>query len=454
MATTLRAFNTGLYEEHLEEISFLYEQRGALLKKPGFGWQDLAPFEARLEAHLDALVVGRELALEVCQRLAREGDFGQLFGAVSIYCRQKQVSLLASALKGLDFANDKKVAALTDALKFELPHDWASFIAQSLARQEARLTPILAAVAGYRRLDGTAPALAHALSRTSPDDTAQARLLVEALGRQRARDSHGALTAYLPHPDAALRNAALLALLRCGSQDAIEPALAAAVREPWPHTPLALAAERAASNALVQSFQAGNPAPESLLAVGLLGDPATLRLLYDKLGEPESAKAAAQALQWITGAALDAEVFVPEEVDEAVLFKTELQAWKQYKHAPTRLNGQPFGELAKTLVVDKETWKRWFTDNASRFDPALRYRNGKPVSPRTLLGDLAAPDSSTLLRRHTALELEIRYGCDVAFEVDMTVAAQVDAMRRIAAWVQANEARFEAGRWYFNGGLQ
>ena len=32
MATTIRAFNIGLYEEHLEEISFLYEQRMALLK--------------------------------------------------------------------------------------------------------------------------------------------------------------------------------------------------------------------------------------------------------------------------------------------------------------------------------------------------------------------------------------------------------------------------------------
>ena len=47
-------------------------------------------------------------------------------------------------------------------------------------------------------------------------------------------------------------------------------------------------------------------------------------------------------------------------------------------------------------------------------------RNGKPVSPRSLLVDLVAAGSSNMLRNYTALELEIRYGCNVAIEIDMT----------------------------------
>ena len=65
-----------------------------------------------------------------------------------------------------------------------------------------------------------------------------------------------------------------------------------------------------------------------------------------------------------------------------------------------------------------------------------------------------ADNSSTELRRYTALELEIRYGCDIAFEVDMPVTVQATAMRQIAGWVQARMGYFEPGRWYCYGSLQ
>lgn len=450
MATSLRAFNTGLYEEHLEEISFLYEQRGALLKKPDLSWRAMAPFEARLEAHLDALVVGRGPALEVCRRLAAEGDFGQLFGAVSIYCRQEQVSLLAGVVKSLDYTNLKKAGAVADALKFEMPEDWTSFIVQSLARKDARLTPILASVSGYRRLRETAAVLADALAQAP----AQPRRLIEALGSLGAGDARPALSRYLSHPDASLRTASLLSLLRCGSVNTMESTLHEVAQEPSSRIPLALAAGRSLKEALLVDLHAGRAAPDCLLGLGLLGDPTSLRDLYVSLDDPALAETAAQALQWVTGASMDKEIFVPEEVDESVLFKNELQVWKQYKQAPKRLDGQPFGEMAKGLCVDKDAWKRWFSANASSFEPALRYRNGKPVSPASLLSDLMADNSSTELRRYTALELEIRYGCDIAFEVDMPVTVQATAMRQIAGWVQARMGYFEPGRWYCYGSLQ
>jgi uncharacterized protein (TIGR02270 family) len=444
VATSLRAFNIGLYEEHLDEISFLYEQRGVLLGKPELGWRDLAPFEARLEAHLDALLVGDKLALEVCSRSAQEDDVGRLFGAVCVYCRRKEAPLLSEVFKNLDFANPKSVATLTDALKFEVPDDWSSFIVQALTRQEPRLTPILAAVSGYRRLGAAAPALIDALKK----GPTQARSLIDALGQLRAHDAEETLSRYLSHPDADVRGAALLASLRCASADSLEAALMAAAHEPRSHIPLAVAAGRSATSGLLQSLQASTATPDSLLALGLLGDPLTLRVLYDTLDDSTLAPAAAQALQWITGAAMEETIFVPEEVDEAVLFEAELQTWKQHKEPPKRLDGKPFGEVTKKLSVDKDAWKHWFAENASRFDAGLRYRHGTPVTPSALLADLAAADSSSVLRRYTALELEIRYGCDVAFEVDMPVAAQIEALRRITAWVHAQEGRFQEGLWY------
>ena len=74
-ATSVREFTIEIYLEHLDEASFLYGQRKALLAGAEVLWTELQAFESRLEAHIDALVVGRELALQQCaERIAqREG---------------------------------------------------------------------------------------------------------------------------------------------------------------------------------------------------------------------------------------------------------------------------------------------------------------------------------------------------------------------------------------------
>jgi hypothetical protein len=72
-------FYIDLFLEHLAEGSFLYEQRIALLVDPELTWMDLEDFERRLEAHVDALLVGEELAMEVCRQQLREGDFGEAY---------------------------------------------------------------------------------------------------------------------------------------------------------------------------------------------------------------------------------------------------------------------------------------------------------------------------------------------------------------------------------------
>ena len=71
MTQTILDFETELYQEHLEEASFLYEQRLTLFDDPEITWLDIEDFEERFEAHIDALVVGEELAL-------KERDLGDL----------------------------------------------------------------------------------------------------------------------------------------------------------------------------------------------------------------------------------------------------------------------------------------------------------------------------------------------------------------------------------------
>lgn len=61
-------FSISLYHEHLEEASFLYEQRLSLLDDP----------EDRFEPHIDRLVAGEELALKVCQKRASKDSLIKL----------------------------------------------------------------------------------------------------------------------------------------------------------------------------------------------------------------------------------------------------------------------------------------------------------------------------------------------------------------------------------------
>ena len=121
-STLMRVFERGLHAEHLEEVSFLYEQRLGQLKNPAMAWSGLAEIEDRIEAHLDALVVGGELALEVCRERAAQGDFGELFAAVSVFCRSQRPPLLARLLTPVfalaresGYAFDPGVGALTAA---------------------------------------------------------------------------------------------------------------------------------------------------------------------------------------------------------------------------------------------------------------------------------------------------------------------------------------------------
>ncbi len=450
MPTSLRAFHIGLYVEHLEDLSFLYEQRGALLRKTNQPWRDLAAFEARAEAHLDALIVGADLALGVCQRRAAEGDFGELYAAVCVYCRQRQSGLLAATLHDLDVSDPRQVSAVADALSHEMPDDWAESAGRALDRCDARLAPMLASVCGRRRLP-FGPALARVFAAHGHGPGAER--LAFGLGRVREREACMLMAELARRDDVpAARDAALLALLRLGvrpDRPQIVPADSMCRSEL-----IALGGDREVARSLASAAQQGQADADSLLALGLLGDPTGLRALYDCLVQPELAESAALALHWISGAPMRREVFVPDEVSEEELIGQELRAWRDHHEPPRRLDGQPFGEKQKKISTEQEHWKQWFKEQAPRFDPELRYRRGQPCSPNVLVETLADPEADPRLRRFTAEELAVRYVCELPFETDMPVLEQLWAIDALRAWVAGQSGNFAPGRWFYNGQIQ
>jgi hypothetical protein len=210
----MKDFAIGIYQEHLSEASFLYEQRLSLLDDPEITWKDIDDFEQRFEAHSDGLVVGQNLALEVCKQQASEGDFGELHAAMRVFCRQNRLDLVLETIEAIDSEDAEKLQAVADARNDELPEAWQKNFIGQLKEENPKLAPIIPKLIGYRRLNAGTELL-QALQQTSTSASSPA--LIWALGRLRERNARVPLfNTYLQHEDDAVRSAAALALLRIG----------------------------------------------------------------------------------------------------------------------------------------------------------------------------------------------------------------------------------------------
>jgi uncharacterized protein (TIGR02270 family) len=450
MSLSVVSFNVGLYEEHLEEAAFLYEQRQALLVNPEISWAEIGEFEERLEAHIDALIVGGELALQIVRERMKGGGPGELYAALALFCRYRNATLLAEALRTLDFTDKARVRALEEALKQELPAEWTSFCEHALQRRDQKLAPILAAVCGFRRMPlGNQ---IHALIANAAPEQVSSSLL-HALSRLPTDGALQTLWFWLKHPDPQVRSAALLALLRTDPRNVVPHCLGIVSRESWPCIGLGLGGDRSAVGALRQLVDDGAATADHLLALGLLGDTSVVRTLLNALANEPLAAAAARSLHMITGAPLFEEEFIPDPIRKDELLPHELEAWNTRKELPARPDGEPFGTKTTRLSVDPVAWDEWLKQHAASFRNDQRYRKGKPCSPLVLLEELAAERSSPLLRQLAYEELAIRYGCHISFEADMLATWQLRALAEMRGWVESQGTPFTPGRWYLAGRL-
>src|SRR6266704_2318152 len=221
MATSTRSFLVELYREYLEEASFLYEQRLGLLNDPEVTWKGIGDFEERFEAHIDGLIVGGDLALEVCKKQVVEGDFGELHAAVRVFCRQNRKDLLLQVLKEVDLEYPQKVQAVADAMKHEFPEAWQSEFLKMFSPGEEKLIGILAAVFGFRRIKA-AKNLTDVLAGASPASFAT---VIRAIGRLGEKKAGERLRKFLHHEEESLCLEAAVALMRLGDDQPVDHAL-------------------------------------------------------------------------------------------------------------------------------------------------------------------------------------------------------------------------------------
>jgi uncharacterized protein (TIGR02270 family) len=448
MTQTILDFETELYQEHLEEASFLYEQRLTLFDDPEITWLDIENFEERFEAHIDALVVGKEPALNVCKTQAMEGDFGELHAAIRVFCRQNRLDFVQECLETLDPKDTERVQAISDALNHELPAEWKEEFIRILSEGDQRLIPVLAKLIGYRRLS-SGKELLHALQQNNSHAVSN---IIWAIGQVREQYARTLLfNKYLKHEDESVRSTTVLALLRIGDPQTLDHCLHSVHSENWPLLPLGLGGNRSTAAVLIESATNNKASADCLIALGLLGDISAVDTLLSDLGDADFAESVAIALNLITGAEIYEEVFVPEEIDEDELFEEELEKLKRGERLYPQ--GEEPGTTITRISQKPEDWQKWWVENKSRFNPGIRYRNGKPYSPACLLENLESEKSPRIVRQMAYEEFVIRYGIDFPFETDMLVSQQKQAIAKYAEWIKTNGSSFREGEWYFAGQL-
>ena len=441
--TSPRAFRIALYEEHLEEIAFLASQAVALRGQPHRGWAELRPFEERLEAHLDALVVGAALALDTGVARAAEADADELFGIVALACRLEAEAPLGVILESAALDDAAKGTMVLRALVVAWPHTWRQRCLRGLARGDPRLAPALAQVAASRGWP-TMGGAAEALKRAAPERLA-------ALLRSAARcDEPEVLAIAREHyrsADAALRSAALLAGLRLHDAGARE----AVLQQADDPAAIALVGSRGAAQRLLASVQGERTAPAVVAALGQLGELSAVRALLGLLGEGPLAAAAARALHLITGAGLREVALVAEPVDEELMTDAELADYRKAGTVPRRLDGEPFGERVERLSQDQPSWSRWLDEHRAAFTGGLRHRLGRLCTPTVMLQSLADSDAAAVGRDGLADELRTRHGLALPWHADWPVDRQRGALMVGARPAAECSQRVTAGAWFAAG---
>jgi len=438
-----RGFRIGLFLEHLEEAASLWEQRAADRENPELSWLDLGEEQDRLEAHLDALMVGGDLALAGCRQQALEGDAGELHAALRVFCRLQRSDLVGVAMEGIDPENDEALDALSDALTAEMPDAWVPGAVRPDRLDDPRRLRLAADLITDRQLAGR-----DALLDALPSAPAGVRAhIVRALGRTADGIVESSVRPLLKDQDAQVRTEAAVTLLRSGSPQAPPAVLSAARTDPALVPTLALAGHETALPWLHEVLKHPPSAQVAADTLGLMGAPGSVSELIEALNG-DAAEAAAQALVLITGADLTAETFIEDVPEDDELFDEERERLERGEPLVPP-DQEPRGTTLVGPSTDPEAWQAWWDANGSAFESADRFRLGHPAGPESQVASLAAPFIPHRLRGWIADELAVRYRMPLAFETTWEVNRQLAALEEMRAW--AAEQRFVPGRWYVAG---
>ena len=386
-------------DEHLDEAEFLLEQWLSTTRSPRFSREHLqAKLETRLNAHLDALLVGGAAVAEqkLWPLVGPESEGPPLRVAAAGLALLLDPALapprLAQALVGgknpLVREGLGRAFQLSPREDLDEPLRLALYEAAEPAEQAALLGAL-----GSRRVD-PGPILGTLLESAEP---ALLRAALAASSAARPGSFRHLLEAHLQHPDAGVRAAAIRSGLVWNLHGAWRACLLEA-RSGGPEA-MVLAALLGGPEqvpALAAALATPERRPAALWALGFTGRPEAVEACLPVLSDPEAAGLAVEAIAGITGLPLFDEPFAQpapeaEEDEELPPLEEDLRS---------DLTPAPADELP---APDAEQVRAWWAEARGRFPSGRRFLAGQPLSPPAL----AAALSTGPLRRIDPLACEL-----------------------------------------------
>ncbi|MEP1446868.1 MAG: hypothetical protein ABJK37_12215 [Paraglaciecola sp.] len=444
MAISETQFLHDLFDEHVDEASFLHQQKISQLRAQEITWAEIHDDEQRFAAHVDALIINGVEAEPYLAKKTGDFDSEQLFVYVSFLIRADKFDRFLNLLEEIDFEDLEIVENVSLALVFDIPLQWLDKLKNTDFKAYPHYLPIFLPAFVFRNSDLNPEWFLNNQHVTLSEQP----LNIEVLGKSNSQVASDILAKQLPTMEGGIRKLCISALFKLGHENILDYIQQCNPQKEWPFSVLALGCGSSFAQ-YCRNIATADYNEELVEAIGIIGLTENIPLLITLLEDEALAQKAAEAIYTISGAKFTTKVFIPEEWEETELFDDE-KAKFEAGEGPCHADGRPFGETIELISLEPKDWTQWWQHSKDKFNSDLRYRFGRPVSPMTLIDVVSLPNITNNIRSLCLDELEIRYGLQCFVHLESSFIQQDYYLKQLAKWGEINDHKFKAGAWYFN----
>ncbi len=314
-----------IFEQYVEEASFLWLLRSVALTQPHYTVGDLAELEQRIENHLDGLLGGPEEAWHVCKDALLYEEPGEVFTAAIVAFKSMEAAKIQVVVESA-CANRNAMKGLISALAwlpFQLVNSWLKKFIRS---KDFNHKYIAISAYGARRVDPVNE-LDRLLQREDciADSELYSRCL-RLIGELKRNDLQHHVYPALEHKESSVRFWALWSGVLLGDHalvNKLEPFVvnAGQFQERATHIFFRAAQADPVKGCIAKMVKEPGLTRTVIQAVGVYGDPQAVPWLIQKMAMPQYARIAGESFSSITGINLDEKflaIELPEDIDDLV----------------------------------------------------------------------------------------------------------------------------------------
>ena len=372
-----------IYEQYVDEASFLWMLRSIVVDQPHYNRQDVLELENRIEAQIEGLMTSMYEGWAACDAALALEEAGEVFTATIVAFRSHDMEYIKKAVE-VGLSNENATKGLISALGWLPDHLVGSWIERFLSGKDMNHKYLGVAACSLKRKD-PGEMLLTILQRN--DCQGHVKLHARALrliGELRRQDLLPALHAASNLDDPAVKFWAIWSSILLGNKSSVT-SLKSYIFEKGPlqHKAIDLAFRVLPvdeARKLISEMAGEEKLGRAVIkATGVLGDPHAVNWLIGKMADPLFARLAAESFSMITG--IDFE-------QHQLAIETPNEAWLIPNNNPDdddvsldEDENLPWPDVQKVAAL----WRR----HGQNFIIGQRYFMGRPIGSDILRNKLA-----------------------------------------------------------------